>query len=142
MSPATPKDEDVPDSVQTLSPTFVEIYNQSAAAEAFGLTEIDGIGLRKALEFLVKDFAISQHPDKKESIEKIFLSNCIKAYIEDPNVQACAELATWLGNDEAHYVRKWEDKDIADLKRLIKLTMNWVDNVLETQRYTKEMRSE
>jgi hypothetical protein len=36
-----------------VSPTFVEIYNQSLAAEAMRLSQLTGIGLRKALEFLV-----------------------------------------------------------------------------------------
>ena len=47
--------------------------------------------------------------------------------------------AVWLGNDETHYVRKWEDKDISDLKRLIKLTVNWIENNLLTQDYMSTM---
>lgn len=41
------------------------------------------------------------------------MARCIyKNYIEDNNVRRCAELAVWLGNDESHYLRKWENKDL------------------------------
>jgi hypothetical protein len=41
-------------------------------------------------------------------------------------LKTTASRATWLGNDETHYVRKWEDKDLNDLKKLIDLTVHWV----------------
>jgi hypothetical protein len=31
-----------------------------------------------------------------------------------------------LGNDELHYVRKWENKDINDLKKLIDATLHYI----------------
>jgi hypothetical protein len=51
-----------------------------------------------------------------------------------------AERATWLGNDETHYVRKWEDKDINDLKILIKVTLHWIEMELLTEQYKTEMQ--
>ena len=47
--------------------------------------------------------------------------------------------AAWLGNDEVHYVRKWQDKDIEDLKRLIRLTEAWVLHSLLTDDYLADM---
>ena len=125
--------------ISTVSPSFIEIYNQAMTAESSGLTEIVGIGLRKQLEFLVKDYLIQQKASDAEAIKKTPLGQCIKKYIDDANVAACAERATWLGNDEAHYVRKWKDKDISDLKLLIKLTVNWMENVLLTKDYINDM---
>jgi len=104
-----------------------------------GLTEIVGIGFRKSIEFLIKDFAAKQNPSKETEIKSAFLGKCIEVYIEDANVKQCAKRATWLANDETHYVRKWENKDITDLKLLIHLTVNWIDNVLLTQKYTNDM---
>ena len=69
-----------------------------------------------ALEFLIKDYACLENPDKEEVIKKTLLGKCINEYILDSNVKACAKRATWLGNDETHYVRKWTDQDISDLK--------------------------
>lgn len=128
--------------VVEISPDFKEIYCQAAAAEADGLDQISGVGYRKALEFLIKDYCVSRHKDKENDIRKAFLSPVIKNYVTDPNVKACAELATWLGNDETHYVRKWVDKDISDLKTLIDLTCGWIRNAVLTAKYLEEMKGE
>jgi hypothetical protein len=50
-----------------------------------------------------------------------------------------AQRAVWLGNDETHYERRWEDKDIDDLKRLITLTVNWIHNDLLTEAVIADM---
>jgi hypothetical protein len=125
--------------IKELSPSFVEIYNQAIAAESSELDQIAGIGLRKALEFLIKDFAINQKPDDEEKIKGTFLGKVIETYIDDARLISTAERATWLGNDETHYVRKWIDKDINDLKLLIKLSVNWIENVLLTEQYSSGM---
>ena len=57
------------DRISSLSPKFVEIYNQAEKAEQWGLSEICGMGYRKALEFLVKDFAILMSPESEETIK-------------------------------------------------------------------------
>ncbi len=139
IAPKIPEEHAFPQTIQDISPLFVDIYNQAIAAEASDLGEMVGIGLRKALEFLIKDFAIKQNSSKEDEIKKVTLGKCIKDYIDDTNVKQCAKLAAWLGNDETHYIRKWGDKDISDLKRLIHLTVNWIDNVLLTEHYMSEM---
>lgn len=128
--------------ISNLSSQFVKIYNQANAAEAAGLDEIAGIGYRKALEFLIKDYLCEGKGDEeKQIIIKKFLGNVIKEDIENSNIKAVAVRAVWLGNDEAHYYRKWEDKDIDDLKVLIKLAVNWIETELITQEYIREMPS-
>jgi hypothetical protein len=128
-----------PETITECSPVFVQIYDQAIAAESHGLDQMVGIGMRKALEFLIKDYSCLEHPDKEEEIKKSLLGNCIKDFILDSNVKACAKRAAWLGNDETHYVRKWTDQDISDLKMLIKLTVNWIDNALTTKKYLSTM---
>lgn len=76
------------------------------------LSQIVGMGIRKSLGFLVKDFAVYKNPSQSEEIKSAWLAVYIKNYIEDSNVRRCAELAVWLGNDESHYLRKWENKDL------------------------------
>jgi hypothetical protein len=137
--PMTPMKTEFSEEIQTLSSGFVEIVNQAVAAEAIGLEQIVGMGFRKALEFLVKDFAKGEHPEEKEAIEKKMLGPCIKEYIDDSNVKTVAERAAWLGNDETHYVRRWETKDVEDLKRLVGLTMRAIENVLVRKKYESEM---
>ncbi len=140
VAPMTAKHAEFSEVIRGVSSLFCDIYNQAMTAEAYGLTELTGIGLRKALEYLVKDFAIKQVPENEEEVKRAFLGRCIEHYIADENVKICAKRAAWLGNDEAHYTRKWEDKDVTDLKLLIKLTINWIENVLLTKKYADEMR--
>ncbi len=138
-APTTPEEAGFSSLIETISPAFVTIYNQALAAEAMNLEQLSGMGLRKALEFLIKDFIVDQNPDDCEEVRAMFLGRCINEYVDDPNVKACAKRAVWLGNDETHYTRKWEDKDINDLKVLTRLTINWIENVLLTQQYVEDM---
>lgn len=128
-----------PSSVVELSPLFAETYAQAEAAEAYGLTQICGLGYRKAIEYLIKDFCIAEHPADADKIKAMLLGNCIRDFVLDPNVKACAQRAVWLGNDEAHYLRKWLDKDIGDLKVLVTLTSNWIDSSFLTKQYQESM---
>lgn len=139
-APLVPKEVDFPESIVEVSPTFVEIYNQAMYAESQELNQLVGIGMRKALEFLVKDFAAAENPDQAQSIRSKPLGPCINEHLTDPNIRECAKRAVWLGNDETHYVRKWSDRDISDLKVLVRLTANWVDNVLLTKKFIAEMQ--
>lgn len=137
--PQVPRPTTFPKEVADTSPTFVTVYNQAMAAEAHGLDQLTGIGLRKALEFLVKDFLIAQNASLKPIVEKKLLGACISDHVGDDRIKQCALRAAWLGNDETHYVRKWVDKDIQDLKMLITLTANWIHSSLVTAEYEKTM---
>ena len=128
-------------SLQNLSPGFIKIYNQAEQAEVSGLDEIAGLGYRKSLEFLVKDYAMSIHPDKKAEIEASFLGNCISTYIENEKIKTLAKASSWLGNDEAHYARKHENYNINDLKRFINTMIAFIDyesNYLEALRFLSD----
>jgi hypothetical protein len=107
--------------IAALSPMFEKIAAQAQRAEDNGLEEIAGPGFRKALEFLIKDYAISlQIEDKaKEDIKKIQLGNVIAKYLSGEKLPVVSKRAAWLGNDETHYERRWVGKDLEDLKKLI-----------------------
>ena len=45
---------------------FVETYSQAIFAEENSLNQLIGIGIRKSLEFLIKDFLISQNGDNQK----------------------------------------------------------------------------
>jgi hypothetical protein len=121
------------DYITNISPAFVEIFNQASAAESYYLDQIAGIGYRKAIEFLIKDYLIKTYPAEQEEIEKLPLGKCISDKIDNDQLKIAASRATWLGNDQTHYVQKFDDKDINDLKRLIRLTVHWVSMLLETK---------
>lgn len=127
------------DDIEDVSSNFAKIFSQAEIAEQEELSEICGVGYRKALEFLIKDYVIRKNPNDEEKIKKQPLANVIKEYVTDDRIKTVAERATWLGNDETHYVRKWEDKDVKDLKALIHLTTLWIQMEIETERIKKEM---
>jgi|SRR5579871_1193139 len=123
--------------VHVLSPQFTKIYNQAAHAEALNMDEIAGLGYRESLEFLIKDYCISLAPDEEDAIKEEFLGQTIKGRLSDKKIQLAAERATWLGNDESHYVRKWVNHDIEDLKNLIRITVSGISEALEYEAYMK-----
>lgn len=126
--------------ISELSPNFCEIYNQAYIAEQTNLMQICGTGYRKSLEFLIKDYLISTLPaDQHEAIKNKFLNNCIRDNISNINIKTVASRAVWLGNDETHYTRKWEDKDINDLKSIIELTLHWIESEIRTQKLLEDM---
>lgn len=127
--------------IKGISKDFVAIYAEAEKAELLGLKLICGPGYRKALEFLIKDYVIRSHTSEAEDIKKQNLANCISAYVTDAKVKQVAARAVWLGNDETHYLRKWEDKDLQDLKTLIKLTLHWIEMDELTQQAISSMPS-
>lgn len=127
------------DIIKNTSKEFCDIYNQSLASESQGHLKICGVGYRKALEFLVKDYLVDLHPDKTEEIKTKFLGKCIEEYIANTNIKTVAKRAAWLGNDETHYVRIWEGKDLQDLKKLVDLTVHWIEMEQLTAEAMKDM---
>lgn len=123
------------ETIKRISDDFCKIYDESYKAEAQGLKLVAGPGYRKALEFLIKDYVISQCPETeqekvaahKTDVEKMQLGPCIANYVKSEQIKEIAKRAAWLGNDETHYVRKWESKDLDDLKKLISLTIHWIE---------------
>jgi len=142
VEPGYPKYQIIPEAITTLSEAFCAIYQQANIAEAYGLKEICGTGYRKALEFLVKDFVLSDDKISDAEGKKIAsmpLSQCINLHIKDTVTKEIAKRAAWLGNDETHYYKKWQDKDIEDLKKLLHITINAIDSQLIAEQYMEEM---
>lgn len=125
--------------VHGVSNNFVKIFTQASHAEQHSLDQIAGVGYRKALEFLIKDYCIHENQAEEVAIRAEFLGQCIKNRVSDPKIQEVAKRAAWLGNDETHYTRKWDDKDIGDLKVLIRLTVSWIESSILTKKYLEDM---
>lgn len=119
--------------INEISPQFVKIYNQALAAESSSLDEIAGLGYRKSLEFLIKDFAIHHNPQDAEAIKLRPLAQCIKNYISFDNIKTLAEKSAWIGNDEAHYIRKQEGRDVSDMKSFIQACVYFISMTLITE---------
>jgi hypothetical protein len=133
------KRKEFSETITNISADFISIFNQASTAEHNGLDQICGVGYRKALEFLIKDYIISKDASLRDVVERSMLGKCINDYIEDERIKNIAKRATWLGNDETHYVRKWVGKNISDLKLLIELTVHWIETEDLTQRIISSM---
>ncbi len=142
--PNIPEELKISNNLKEVSLSFYKIYRDAILSESYGLIEICGVGYRKALEFLIKDFII-QRADKLgiTDINKIAqstkLGKLIDDYITDYDIKEAAKRAAWLGNDETHYYRIWIDKDLRDLKLLLTLTIGFINNKLTLEKYIVEM---
>lgn len=125
--------------IEKLSPDFVKIFNDSYTAEKLGLDGISGIGYRKALEFIVKDYAIHRLGKDASDIKGKFLGTVIKEDIGDSRLKKAFKLASWLANDETHYARKWKNYNIADLKRLIEIAMRLINDEIDLKNFSESM---
>lgn len=127
--PQNPKPQEFSDNISSLSPQFVKIFNQAYQAESLGLLEICGIGYRRSLEFLVKDYVIHKDPSKSEEVKSLPLSKVVSEYM-DSRLGSLAKAAVWLGNDETHYSRKHPDYDLQSLKIFLKTVVASIDDEL------------
>lgn len=139
LSKGNNKTKEFPSEIKEVSEKFVQIYGEAEFAEQANLNEICGVGYRKALEFLIKDYLIKKIPDKEEGIKKKLLGNCINELIDNSKIKEIAKRANWLGNDETHYFKKWEDKDLQDLKNLIEITIHFISMEILNDKYLGEM---
>lgn len=135
-----PQNREFPKRINVISKKFVRIYNQSMSAEAMGLDEICGLGYRKSFEFLIKDYLKKNNPKSEhKKIETNRVAKCIDDYVNDDAIKVLAHRAFWLGNDHAHYVKKWTGKTLADLKDLIDQTITWIIMHEELKKIKKKM---
>ena len=120
------------DDIQRLFPDFVEIYHQSEEAENYNLTRICGMGYRKAIEFLVKDYCRLLDPNSKDSILKDTLINSIEI-LDNPLMVKLANKCRLLGNDETHIVTRYAE-GVKELKLFISSLVNTVQSQLDAEK--------
>lgn len=118
-SPVNFRERKFDEALSKISPQFVKIYNQALKAEEYSLDEIAGLGYRKSLEFLIKDYAIYKNPDQAEEIKSLWMMACLNTYIDNDSIKTLAEKSEWIGNDEAHYKKIQDDRDVKDMKKFI-----------------------
>ena len=124
----------LPEIVNNTFPAFKTIYEQSLEAEAQGLDQISGVGYRKSIEFLIKEYVIHQNPDSLEDVKAKFLGKVINENLtEFPRIQALSKAAVWIGNDETHFVRIHDDKDIQDMKEFLTATALFISAELKVE---------
>ena len=129
VSPNHPQVKHLSDKFNIISPDFVEIYSQAIHAKNMGLYRICGVGFRKSIEFIVKDYLISINPTDKQTIEKETLMQSINK-INNPKIKMLAIKSTWIGNDETHYVRKHKNLDIETMEKFVEAMIYYIESEL------------
>ena len=133
--------------INQVSPNFVKVYTQAYIAEKMNLSEICGMGYRKALENLVADFAIYKNGLSTDDALRVEdmpenLSKKIHKYHNDmPDFIACAERVAWIGNDETHLIKKQVNFNINDMKELIGILVQGVKLKVMAEHYKSNMPS-
>lgn len=121
------------------SSKFIKTYLQSLEAENSGLDELAGMGYRKAIEYLVKDWAIKNKPEDKGAIVKLSLAKIIADYYSG-DLKDMLDRATWLGNDQTHYTKIFEQFDTDILKELIAVIMVELDNEYKKAHFKESIK--
>ena len=142
-----PKGPDWPKPIQDLKSgddinqpsKFIKTYLQSLVAENSGLDELAGMGYRKSIEYLVKDWAIQSKPEDIEIIKSKWLGQNITDYFTG-DLKDILERATWLGNDQSHYNKLFDDYNLEDLKELIGLIMVELDRQFKMAHYIQNIQ--
>ncbi len=127
------------ETIATISSDFIKIFNDSCIAEQEGCKSIVGLGYRRALEFLVKDYAIKFNDKDKEEIAVMHLSDVIKKYL-DSQTQELFKKTTWIGNDYSHYSKEYENIDIDDLKQLVLLSADAIKKDVKIREYMSKIK--
>jgi CRP-like cAMP-binding protein len=136
VAPMSPKPQKHSSLIRKISPTFDETYRQSTAAEAANLHQLAGMGLYKSLDFLIRDFLLSENSDQPQ-INTIPLTECIETFIDDPKIRNCARLARWFSDKNAFHLMHWDGKDIENIKLLIRLTINWIESSVLAKQFAE-----
>ena len=63
------------------------------------------------------------------------LAQCVENYSPDEETKELLLRASWIGNDFAHYSKKHEEITIEDLKQLINLSVDSMENYIKKQNY-------
>lgn len=115
-----------------LSPRFVQTYSESDTAYKNGLLTICGGGFRKALEYLVYDYAVFKYPDKEDEIQKKDLYGRINTYLSAAeDIQDLADAARKLGNDFTHIITKGDsDYSLENLRAFITLLASDISEII------------
>lgn len=124
--PIATNDLQIDKDIQQISPRFYKIYNQCLIAKNDGLDQIYGMGLRKALEMLVTDFAIKQNPNERNKILKMTLHKRIETYFKNSDEKTALMACKSLGNNEVHYENRNTDDDLQLFEYLIEDTLYYI----------------
>lgn len=113
--------------IESISAGFVCYYNQAMRSELAGDTELAATGYRMALECLVKDYAISELQKPHAEVVAKTLFQAIGDYLGEHDLIATADVVRILGNDYAHYERRYPQHDLSLMKTYLEIFVKLVE---------------
>ena len=113
-----------------LSPRFIDMYNQALLCESSGNIELAAIGYRASLEILVKDYAVVECGIERDVVKNKSLFASIEEYLGNKDLITSADVIRTLGNDYAHYERKYPEHDFEILKEYMEIFIHLVGTKL------------
>lgn len=116
----------MPENMADISPRFVTLYSQARTAEGHEHYELAACGYRNAIEVLIKDFAIAVLGRDRKEVESKSLFKAIEDYLPKELINT-SDVVRILGNDNTHYLRKYEDIDFAELKNYLDIFMMQIE---------------
>lgn len=113
--------------IENFSEGFIRYYNQALRAEQAGDSELAAAGYRIALENLVKDYAINELQKPRDEVVRKKLFDAIGDYLGERDLIATADVVRILGNDCAHYERRYPQHDLTLLKKYLGIFVRLVE---------------
>jgi hypothetical protein len=92
--PTRPLERAFSPALSEISPCFAQLYNEALSADNAGLTQLTRLGLRAALERLIRDFCKLGNPTESSAIEHFTLSECVERFVTDTKLRTCIERAS------------------------------------------------
>jgi hypothetical protein len=134
----------VPASINSVSPTYAKIFGEALAAEQAGLGEIVGIALRRSLEVLIKDYAISvaKTPEAAYSASKSNVHDFLRRVLKGDISEKTLALMNWLGDDAFDYERRWRGENIAKLKTAIAVIEQVIATAIDVNSIERRSKSD
>lgn len=132
--PYSSSDISIDEPIRQISPRFYDIYRQCLIAKHMGLSDLYGMGFRKALEQLVTDFAVEKHPTEKDKILTMPLHRRIEIYFKESDAKTDLIACKWLGNNETHYENCNTEEDLILFEGLIEDTLYYIHRELRQEK--------
>ena len=126
------------ETLEKISPRFMNLYNQGIAAEKEGHIELAALGYCKALEILVKDYAISELDKPAEEVVEKNLFDSVADYLQQRELINTPDLIRILGDEYTHYEKDYPEQDLVILKGYMEIFLKQIEMQFMIRHMTKD----
>lgn len=113
--------------IEKCSPRFAELYSQALRCQVHGDLDLAAVGMRSALEILVKDYAQQELGKSFDEVKNKKLISAISEYLGEQELVSSADVIRIIGNDYTHYERKYPECDFDVLKKYMEIFISLIE---------------